>query len=370
MNRRRLKAMIIKEGWQVLRDPSALLVAFILPPLLLFFFSYGVSLDVKDVKLGLVLESDGPHARDLAAALSATPYLKVHPARHRKAFERSLVTGEVQVIAVIPQDFDEKMNDPYRSAQIQVITDGSEPNSASFTAAYVRGAFINWLAGGPAENLESQVLELQPRYWFNPELNSQRVIVPGAIAIVMTIIGTMLTAMVIAREWERGTMEALMSTPASNGEIILSKLLPYFVLGMLAVCVCGIIATTLFGLPLRGSVGSLLLISAAFLFPALGQGMLISTLAPNQFVAAQIGLTSAFLPALLLSGFVFDISGMPELVQWITLLVPARYFVASLQTVFLAGDLWRDLLPNILALLGLGTFLFTVTFFTSKRTLD
>jgi ABC-2 type transport system permease protein len=370
MNRRRLKAMIIKEGWQVLRDPSALLVAFVLPPMLLFFFSVGVSLDVKDVKLGLVLESDGAYARDLAAALSATPYLEVHPARHRKVFERSLVTKEVQAIAVIPQDFDERMNNPHRSAQIQIITDGSEPNSANFTAAYVQGAFATWLSGTSAAQGLSQQIQLKPRYWFNPELESRRVMVPGAIAIVMTIIGTLLTAMVIAREWERGTMEALMSTPATNGEIILSKLLPYFILGMFAIAACALIATTLFGVPLRGNIATLLLIGAVFLFPALGQGMLISTLAPNQFMAAQIGVLSGFLPALLLSGFIFEIRSMPEIVQWITVIVPARYFVASLQTVFLAGDLWEDLVPNLLALVGLGTALFTLTFFTSKRSLD
>ncbi|MEZ5573076.1 MAG: ABC transporter permease [Halioglobus sp.] len=370
MNGRRLKAMIIKEGWQVLRDPSALLVAFILPPILLFFFSLGVNLDVKDVKLGLVLESDGPYARDLAAAFAGTPYLQVHPARNRKAFEHGLVNADVQVIAVIPKDFDERMNDPHRAVQIQVITNGSEPNSANFTAAYVQGTFSRWLAEASGPEGASPPLELQPRFWFNPELESRQVVVPGAIAIVMTIIGTLLTAMVIAREWERGTMEALMSTPATNAEIILSKLLPYFILGMCAISGCTLIATTLFGVPLRGDISTLLLVGAVFLFPALGQGMLISTLAPNQFVAAQIGVMSAFLPALLLSGFVFEIRSMPEPVQWITAIIPARYFVASLQTVFLAGDLWEDLIPNLLALFSLGTVLFSLTFFTSRRTLD
>ncbi|MEM8659824.1 MAG: ABC transporter permease [Pseudomonadota bacterium] len=362
--------MIIKEAWQVVRDPSALLVAFVLPPILLFFFSYGVNLDVKNVALGLVLEGDGPHAQDLAAAFAATPYLNVHPARHRAALEYRLINRQIQVIAVIPEDFDAQMNDPHRAAQIQVLTDGSEPNSANFMAGYVQGTFNNWLQGLPASGMSNERLLLESRYWFNPELESRRVIVPGAIAIVMTIIGTLLTAMVIAREWERGTMEALMSTPASNGEIILSKLLPYFVLGILAVSFCTLLATTLFGLPLRGGVGVLLLVSAAFLVAALGQGMLISTLSPNQFVAAQIALTTGFLPTLLLSGFVFDIGSMPDVVQWITTIVPGRYFVSSLQTVFLAGDLWDALLPDILALLALGLFLFTLTFFTTKRTLD
>jgi ABC-2 type transport system permease protein len=365
--------MIVKEGLQVLRDPSALLVTFFLPPLLMIFFSYGVSLDVRDIKVGLVAESDGPYTRDLAAAFTASPYLQVYPARSRKAFERSMVTGEVQVVAVIPQDFDARMQDRNRSARIQVIADGSEPNSANLAAAYVRGAFANWMMNYSAEKgtqiVSGPRLQLQPRYWFNPELEGKRIMVPGAIAIVMTIIGTMLTAMVIAREWERGTMEALMSTPATNGEIILSKLLPYFFLAMLAICGCTLMATTFFGVPLRGGVGTLLMTGAIFLFPALGQGLLISTLAPNQFVAAQIGVLSGFLPAVLLSGFVFEIRGMPEVVQWITTIVPARYFVESLQTIFLAGDLWEDIVPNWIALLGLGTLFFSITFLVSRRTL-
>ncbi len=165
-------------------------------------------------------------------------------------------------------------------------------------------------------------------------------------------------------------MEALMSTPATNGEIILSKLLPYFVLGMMAIVACAVIAIEIFDVPLRGNITTLLLVGAVFLMPALGQGLLISTLAPNQFAAAQAGIMSGFLPALLLSGFVFEIQSMPEVVQWITVIVPARYFVASLQTIFLAGDLWDDLLPNIAAMLILGSVLFSITFLKSRRTLD
>ncbi len=368
MSWRRLKAMVVKEAWQVLRDPTALLVTFALPPLILFFMAFGVNLDVRDVRLGLVVEGDGARARELAAAFSATPYLEVHMARHRREFSRALESGRVQVVAVIPQDFDARMNDPRRGARIQIISNGSEPNSAGFMAAYVQGAFANWLRGTGAP--VAPPLELEQRFWFNPELESGRVLVPGAIAIVMTIIGTLLTAMVIAREWERGTMEALMSTPATNGEIVLSKLLPYFALGMFAAIVCAGIATAVFQVPLRGGAGTLLLVAAVFLFPALGQGLLISTLAPSQFTAAELGLTSGFLPAMLLSGFVFEIQSMPAPVQWLTFIFPARYFVASLQTVFLAGDIWADLLPNLLALLVLGALLFAATFHASRGRMD
>jgi len=371
MNLHRLSTLIKKETLQIVRDPSVLLIAFLLPPLLLFLFSYAVSLDVKDVSIGVVLEGDGAFSRDLAAAYEATSYLNVTPVRHRKEVERALITGDLTVFVVIPQDFDALMADPSRSAQVQIITDGSQPNSANFTAAYARGVFANWLAGqGKSASTAGPNIQIEQRFWFNPELDSQRVLVPGAIALVMTIIGTLLTAMVIAREWERGTMEALMSTPASKSEIIVSKLLPYFGLGMLATLGCTFLAVIVFGVPLRGSLSTLLLTSAVFLLPALGQGMLISAISGSQFEAASTGLLTGFLPALLLSGFVFEIQSMPLIIQWITQIIPARYFVACLQTVFLAGDVWSELLPNLLSLLGLAALFFGITFAKTREGLD
>ncbi|MEH6569564.1 MAG: ABC transporter permease [Halioglobus sp.] len=367
----RLFALAKKEALQILRDPSALLIAFVLPPMLLFLFSYGVSLDVKNVNIGVVLENDGAFSRDLAAAYDATAYFNVTPVRHRKEIERGLINGDLAVFVVIPQDFDARMADPSRSATIQVITDGSQPNSANFSAGYAQGVFNNWLSGQANSLMTSGPgIQLQQRFWFNPELDSRRVIVPGAIALVMTIIGTLLTAMVIAREWERGTMEALMSTPASKAEIIVSKLIPYFVLGMLAISGCTFLAVEIFEVPLRGSLAALLLVSAVFLLPALGLGLLISAVSASQFQAATTGLLLGFMPTLLLSGFVYEIQSMPVAIQWVTHIVPARYFVASLQTIFLAGDVWSDLIPNIFAMLALGFLLFGVTFIKTREGMD
>jgi ABC-2 type transport system permease protein len=367
----RLSALVKKEALQIIRDPSALLIAFVLPPVLLFLFAYGVSLDVKNVSVGVVLESDGAFSRDLAAAYDATPYFNVTPVRHRKEIERGLVTGDLSVFVVIPQDFDSRMADPNRSANIQIITDGSQPNSANFAAGYAQGVFNTWLAAQVPVLLNSGPrIALQQRFWFNPELDSRSVLVPGAIALVMTIIGTLLTAMVIAREWERGTMEALMSTPAGKGEIILSKLIPYFVLGMMAILSCTLLAVEFFGVPLRGSLAALLLVSAVFLLPALGLGLLISVVSASQFQAASRGLLLGFMPTLLLSGFVYEIQSMPVAIQWVTHIVPARYFVASLQSIFLAGDVWSDLIPNILAMLALGIVFFGVTFIKTREGLE
>ena len=186
----------------------------------------------------------------------------------------------------------------------------------------------------------------------------------------MTMIGTLLTALVVAREWERGTMEAVMSTPASILEILAGKLIPYFGLGVIATLGCAAAAVFLFDVPLRGSLLALLLLTCSFLVPALGQGLLISAIARNQFIAAEAALISAFLPALLLSGFLFEIDSMPAVIRWFTHIVPARYFVASLQTVFLAGDVWSQLAPSMLAMLGIGGVFFAITTLRTRKSLD
>ena len=211
---------------------------------------------------------------------------------------------------------------------------------------------------------------LEPRYWFNPELESRRALIPRAIAIVMTLIGTMLTALVVAREWERGTMEAVLSTPASVAEILIGKLLPYFVLGMLSTLGAAALAVFVFGVPMRGSLVALLLLSAVFMVPALGQGLLISSLARNQFLAAQIALFTGFLPAFMLSGFLYEIDAMPAPIRAITRLVPARYFVDSLKTVFLAGDIWAVFLPNLAAMAAIGVLFFVIAKRATRKNLE
>lgn len=367
---KRLVALVRKESYQVLRDPAALLITFVLPPILLFLFAFAVSLDVKDVKVGVVLESDGTQARELAASFAATPYLKVTPVRHRNEVESKLVSGELAAIAVIPSDFEARLLEGQGGAAIQIIADASNPNTSTFTAAYLQGAFANWLSSEGMGGSGAAGIQLQQRFWFNAELESRRTLVPGAIAVVMTMIGTLLTALVVSREWERGTMEALLATPATLGEIILSKLLPYFVLGFVATAGCAFLAVQVLGLPMVGSFPALMLISATFLVPALGQGLLISTVSKNQFMAAQLAVMTGYLPSFLLSGFLFEIQSMPWVIQKITYLIPARYFVSSLQTVFLAGDVWPLFLRDIASMLAVGALFFGITRLKSKRRLD
>ena len=367
-NLRRLLAIARKETYKIFRDPSTLLVAFVLPVVMLFLFAYAVSLDTRNVRIGVVLEADGEAAQSLAAAFSGSRYFSVTPARDRREVEPAVIAGKLRGFVVIPQDFGARLQRGNTAALVQIVTDGTQPNTATFVANYANGVVSAWMAG--RNSATPPVIDVQPRFWFNAEMESRRALIPGALSIIMTIIGTLLTALVVSREWERGTMEGIFSTPATVLEIILGKLLPYFCLGLAATCITAALAVGVFDVPLRGSLLTLLLLSAVFLIPALGQGLLISTIARNQFVAAQLALISGFLPAFLLSGFLFEIRSMPPIIQALTHIVAARYFNAGLQTVFLAGDVWSLLLPSIGAMLLLGAVLFAAVVRKTKKTLE
>ena len=366
---KRLWALVLKESLQAMRDPSTLLIAFVLPVVLLFLFAYAVSLDVRAVRLGVVQESESASAQSLAAAFAGTRYLDVTFAHDRREVAERVVSGDLRGFVVIPQDFEQRLADRGARPLVQIIADGSQPNTANYVTNYAQGVVQTWRGGLDGETPRA-VVTMEPRYWFNAELESRRALVPGAIAIVMTIIGTMLTALVVAREWERGTMEAVLSTPASVAEILIGKLLPYFALGMLATLGATALAVFVFGVPLRGSLAALLLLSATFMVPALGQGLLISSVTRNQFLAAQIALFSGFLPAFMLSGFLYEIDAMPAPIRAITWVIPARYFVSSLKTVFLAGDIWAVFVPNLLAMGTIGVLFFLLAKRATRKNLE
>lgn len=371
-NIRRLVAIAHKETLQVYRDPSTLLVAFVLPVVMLFIFAYALSLDTRNVRIGVVLESDSEAAQSLAAAFAGSRYFSVKPVRDRRQVDPEIVSGHLRGIVVIPQDFSSRLQRGRTDALVQIITDGTQPNTATFVTSYARGVVTNWNAArtGSGDEAQAKAITLQQRFWFNPELESRRALIPGALAIIMTMIGTLLTALVVSREWERGTMEGIFSTPATVLEILAGKLIPYFGLGLMATAVGAVLAVWEFDVPLRGSIFALLLLSSVFLIPALGQGLLISTLARNQFVAALIALISGYLPAFMLSGYLFEISSMPSGMQLITYLVPARYFNAALQTIFLAGDVWSLLFQSLGAMLLLGGVLYVLIVKKTRKSLE
>lgn len=355
-----VKALIIKESLQIIRDPSSIIIAVILPILLLFLYGYGVNLDSNKIKVGLVLEASGQDATSLAKAFTNSKFLDVKISFTRHKMDDALTAGEIRGLVVIPKDFSNKVLQE-GNANIQVIADASEPNIAAFVQGYSRSIVQIWSTYQAEDNggiIHPPKILIEPRFWYNQELKSRNFLIPGSIAIIMTLIGTLLTALVIAREWERGTMEAIMATPISTLDILLGKLIPYFILGICSMLICTIVAKFLYDVPFRGSIFVLMLVSVIFLFAALAQGLLISTVAKDQFIASQMALVSAFLPAFMLSGFVFEISAMPLPIQALTHIVSARYFITSLHTIFLTGNVWPLIIANTWPMLLIGLVFF------------
>ncbi len=369
---KRLKALIKKEVLQMLRDPSTFLISIFLPILLLFLYGYGVSLDLNHLRIGLVLEDTSPDVQSFAQSIRDSRYFDTNIVHDRKELTDSIMRGSIRGFIDVPSYFTSFRHRSDRIAPIQVIADGSEPNTANFVQNYTQGVFQNWMQqevltrnfhGYPRINPE-------PRYWYNEELESRFFLLSGALAIIMTLIGTLLTAMVVAKEWERGTMESMMSTPVGIGELVLGKIIPYFFLGMVSMAICAFISVWGYHLPMRGSWWALWLISAIFLFTALGSGLLISTMAKNQMVASQIALIVAFMPCYILSGFLFEIYSMPFPIQIFTYLIPAKYFVQCLQTIFLVGNVWPMFLYNMAIMLAIGTILLILIARKTVKRLD
>ncbi len=367
----RLAGLLRKEFLQIVRDPSSIAIAFLMPIFLLTLFGYGVSLDADHVPIALVEDAPSRDGGDFLASLRGTHYFAPRDAASMADAERLLREGKVNGIVRLPADFPRRLRES-AGAPIQVVVSGVDANTARLVLGYVEGAWGNWLASRAASlGQEMRVpVEQQPRVWFNGELRSRNYLVPGLVAIIMTLIGALLTALVMAREWERGTMEALLVTPASMTEVLLGKLGAYFVLGTGGMLLTVGLAVWLFEVPLRGSFWVLWACSSLFLLAALGMGLTISTLARSQFVAGQIAIIATFLPAFLLSGFIFDIGSMPPVVQVITHVIVARYFVAIVQTLFLAGDVWAVILPNALSLALMAAIFLGITWRKSRKRLD
>jgi ABC-2 type transport system permease protein len=367
----RLRGLLRKEFLQIVRDPSSIAIAFLMPIFLLILFGYGVSLDADNVPVALVAEAPSQDSEDFMAVLQASHYFAPRVVATMPEAERLLSTGEVKGIVRLRADFSRRLRQP-DGAPAQVIVDGVDANTARLVEGYIEGAWGTWLAAQAARHGQElkMPIDLQPRVWFNSELRSRNYLVPGLVAIIMTLIGALLTALVMAREWERGTMEALMVTPASMTEVLLGKLGAYFTLGTGGMLLTVGLSVWLFEVPLRGSFWLLWGCSSLFLLAALGMGLTISTLARSQFVAGQIALIATFLPAFLLSGFIFDINSMPPVVQGITHIVVARYFVAIVQTLFLAGNVWSVILPNAAALALMATILLAITWRRSRKRLE
>jgi ABC-2 type transport system permease protein len=363
---RRIKALIKKEFYQIIRDPSSIFISFLLPLILLFIYGVGVSLDANKIKLGVVMEDTSPIATSFLQSLQDSTFFEIDVFLKKEEAYKKLYNSSLRGVVIVPFYFTKFYKNPIEKAPIFVIGDGSEPNTANFVQNYVQGAYSKWLA---IENIKGKLyknntINLETRVWYNEELKSRNFLVPGSLAITMTLVGTLLTALVIAREWERGTMESLISTPVKIWEIMIAKLVPYFILSMGTMAMSVFVSIFIYDIPFRGHLWTLTLVTAIFLIPSLGLGLLISTVARYQLVASQISTIVGFLPAFMLSGFIFEIASMPVVLRYFTYLIPARYFVSSLQTIFLVGDIWRLIIINVIPMLLVGLLFF---FIASKR---
>ena len=344
MNLRRLLAISRKEVFQVLRDSRSLLTVLLMPLMLMSTLGYGVNLDTKHIRVFAYDREGSQASQDLLKRFQSSDYFDlVATVTDYRALGTALDDGRCELAIVIPYDFSARLHDG-RPVYVQALVDGSDNNTAELAIGYAQGVLASYGAVVQAEYLRKSnapsvnpVLSVDARTWFNEDLESKNFIVPGVAAIVMAVVGVLLTSLTVAREWERGTMEQLISTPVTALEIIIGKLLPYFALGLFDTAICAAIAVWWFQVPFRGSVVALAVGSGIYLVAILGLGFWISVATKNQLAASQIGLVTAFLPSFLLSGFTFPINQMPIGVQPFTYLIAARYYIVILKSVFLRG---------------------------------
>jgi len=367
----RLRGLMRKEIWQIVRDPSSIAIAFVMPLVLLLLFGYGVSLDAKDVPVALVVDRPSALTASFTGGFAQSEYFAPRHFDNISQAEDAMLRGEVDALVWLRGNFEELVRSG-ETAAVGVFVNGVDANNARLISGYIEGVWSRWLERYAAERGMdlSRPVELEQRIWFNPGMRSRDYLVPGIIAVIMTLIGALLTSLVVAREWERGTMEALLVTPVRIGEILLGKLIPYFILGMGGLIFSVAMGVWLFQVPLRGSLLVLLGTSSLFLLAALGMGLLISTVARNQFVAGQTAIIATFLPAFILSGFIFDIASMPTPIRGLTHALAARYYVSILQTVFLAGDVTSVILCNTAALVAMAAFFLLMVRRRTRKRLD
>ena len=359
----RIRGILLKEVLQILRDPSSIALAIVLPLVLLFIFGYGVTLDAENVPIAVVIDDNGPAAREVSARFDLSLYFKTIHLTSMAEATQWLNQRRVDGIVHLQADFSSSLYQR-NPAPVQVIVNGIDANRARLIQGYARGVLQKWteLRQVRGEPVAGPAVKISQRIWFNEAAVSRDFLVPGLITLIMTLIGILLTALVVAREWERGTMEAILVTPIRRVDFLLGKMLPYFILGMLGMGLSVWVGVTLFHVPFRGSIITLFILSALFMLASLGFGLLISAAVRVQFVAAQISIVAGFLPALFLSGLIFDLESTPRIIQIVSHVVPARYFVDISHTLFMAGDVWPVLLPDALALAVMAVLFISLAF--------
>lgn len=357
MNIAIVKTFVKKEFKQIIRDISSILIAFVLPLILLFLFGFGVNFDTNTVKIGIVDQSNSVESRNFIQSLKNTKYLDTSFYKTTNEAEKFLIGGKIRGYVVIPVNYEIELKKKL-NPKIQIITDGTEPNTAKFASTYIQGAYFSNLQyeNSKMGNLEkTKTISAINRSWYNPALKSTYFILPGSLAIIMTMTGTILTALVIAREWERGTMEAILTTNITKGEFILAKYIAYFVLGFLSILFCLFLIIVVFKVPFRGSYIALFITSSLFMLTGLGVGLLISTTFKDQFTSSQIAGTIGFMPSMMLSGLIYEIDSMPFLIRTISNVIPAKYYVSAATSLFLSGTILKIIILNSIYMLIFAT---------------
>jgi ABC-2 type transport system permease protein len=360
MNLIRIQAIVSKEFIQIYRDPRSLGMAIAMPMLLLILFGYALNLDVDNIPMVIWNQDKSQVSKDYILNFQNSSYFKIVGYFDKyKDLQSYIDKNKTIIIMVIPPDFSSLINSN-QSTPVQLLVDGSDSNTATIgigyvtavTAGYNKKFIINRLSHLGIKNISP--IDMRSRIWFNQDLKSRNYIIPGLIAVIMMVIAALLTSLTVAREWERGTMEQLISTPIKPTELVLGKLIPYFLIGVFDVLIAVLMGEFIFKITLRGSVFLLFTLSSLFLIGALSLGILVSIIAKKQLLASQIAMVTTFLPAFLLSGFVYSITNMPKIIQVVTYVIPARYFVTILKGIYLKGVGLEILITQVLFL-----FLFT-----------
>lgn len=365
-----LFALIKKEIKQILKDPSSILIAFILPLISILIYMYGINLDSIKVTLGVKNDDLSPEISTLVKSFGHSKYVNSIIYDNTGDIENAIIKSKIKGAVIIPNDFINKLSRK-DTADLLVITDGSEVNSANYVQNYASAIANNWLMTSKFKSTVKQPkISAEIRTWYNPDLDSHYFILPGSIAITMTLIGILLTSLVVAREWERGTMEALLSTGVKRIHIILGKYIPYFILGMLSLAFNIFLCICVFKIPFRGNYAVLFLVSSLFLLTSLGIGINISSILKNQFLSSMVAMSLGFMPALMLSGLMFPINSMPVFFQHLTRIMPPRYYVAFIESEFMAGTVIEIVLINTIYLGILGIILFIAGYKNTSMQLE
>lgn len=369
-NLKTLIALVRKEFYQISRDPSSILIAFVLPLILLLIYMYGIKMDTAKATFGIKVDDNSPQIQTLISSFDKSKYINATKYDDKEQMYKDLAASKLNGIFMVPGNFSSQMKRGGR-AELIIITDGSEVNTANFVSAYGTSIVNNWLiSNGLITKRSAPLVQTEPRFWFNQNIDSKNFIAPGSLSITMSLIGILLTALVIAREWERGTMEALLSAKVSRGIFLASKYIAYFALGITSMLFSIFMCIVVFKIPFHGSLLVLFGFSSLFLFACLGIGFLISAKLRDQFLASQAALAIGFLPAMMLSGLMFPIKSMPWIFQKLTMILPPRYFVTLIQNEFLCGTIWKIVIENSLFLAVLGSLLFVTVYKSIPQKLD